>query len=172
VRQSTVAMPAARSAAGPCCYSSEQHGVAKEKASDWYCGEIERGLSSNCQSRCRRGLSVGRRGTHARKSKERSGLSTGFVVGAYRCKGLHLARACRRTCSARAQGRSPVSVGIRPRPESELQKARPANATVLTSPARAQWAKYLRCRSSVAPVCSVGDPSSPVIAAQILYCSS
>src|SRR6266481_5907987 len=44
------------------------------------------------------------------------------VAGARQGKGLHLARACRRTRRARAEGRLSSGLDLRPRREAELQK--------------------------------------------------
>ena len=68
-----------------------------------------------------------------------------LVAGARQGKGLHLARACRRTRRARPQGRLSGGLELRPRREAELQKK-----TVVASERdrpdvahrRAQWHKY------------------------------
>src|SRR6267142_1216958 len=72
-----------------------------------------------------------------------------LASGTHQGRGLHVARAGRRTLRARAEGRLPVSVGVRPRRKSELQKKAswPANATVLTSPAGARNGRSIRARS-------------------------
>src|ERR1700688_3618283 len=63
------------------------------------------------------------------------GRSPCLVAGARQGKGLHLARACRRTRRARPQGRLSGSLELRPRREAELQKKPwwPANAIAPTS---------------------------------------
>src|ERR1019366_5750521 len=58
-----------------------------------------------------------------------------LVAGARQGKGLHLARACRRTRRARPQGRLSGGLELRSRREAELQKKPwwPANAIAPTS---------------------------------------
>jgi hypothetical protein len=63
-------MPAAR--AGPCCDSCEQHGVATQVIGT--AARSSEGCLQTANGAVDAPLSVGRRGTHARRSKERSGL--------------------------------------------------------------------------------------------------
>src|SRR6266436_240414 len=58
-----------------------------------------------------------------------------LVAGAHQGKGLHLARACRRTGRTRPQGRLSGGLELRPRREAQLQKKAwwLANAIVPTS---------------------------------------
>ena len=64
---------------------------------------------------------------------------------------LHLARACCRTCRARAEGRLPLGVGVRPRREAQLQK-KPwwlANAIVPTSRGGGRSGQSIKIASSL-----------------------
>ena len=92
-------------------------------------------------------VAPGQMGGH--KPKAISGEHRDLVAGAHQGKGLHLARAGGRARRARAEGRLPVGVGVRPRREAELQKkaSSPANAIVLTSPAGARNGRSIRAAS-------------------------
>ena len=79
------------------------------------------------------------------------GRAPRLAVAADQGRRLHLARAGGRTCRARAEGRLPLGVGVRPRREAELQKKAwwPANAIVPTSRGGGRSGQSIKAASSL-----------------------